>query len=73
MAELGFRPTEVQYKGSSYGSSCDTFYNRNTVTAGIHTEITRAGADSVLSALNYNVLRILVPDCTEHNERMTIV
>ena len=35
MAELGFRPTEVQYKGSSYGSSCDTFYNRNTVTAGI--------------------------------------
>ena len=44
MTELGLRPTKVQYNGRSYGSWCNTFYNRNTVTLGIHIEINRARA-----------------------------
>ena len=34
MTELGLRLTNVQYNGRSYGS-CNTFYNRNTVSLGI--------------------------------------
>ena len=32
MTELGLRLTNVQYNGRSYGSWCNTFYNRNTVS-----------------------------------------
>ena len=35
MTELGLRLTNVQYNGRSYGSWCNTFYNRNTVSLGI--------------------------------------
>ena len=45
MTELGLRPTNVQYNGRSYGSWCNTIYNRNTVTLGIHIEINRARAN----------------------------
>ena len=39
--ELGLRLTEVQYNGRSYGSWCNIFYSRNTVTSGNHIEINR--------------------------------
>ena len=42
MTELGLRQTKVQYNGRSCGSWCNTLYNRNTVTLGIHIEINRA-------------------------------
>ena len=42
MIELGLRLTNVQYNGRSYGSWCNTIYNRNTVSLGI--EIKRARA-----------------------------
>ena len=42
MTELGLRLTNVQYNGRSYGSWCNTFYNRKTVSLGI--EINRARA-----------------------------
>ena len=35
MTELDLRLTNVQYNGCSYGSWCNTFYNRNTVSLGI--------------------------------------
>ena len=35
MTELGLRLTKEQYNGCSYGSWCNTFYNRNTVSLGI--------------------------------------
>ena len=44
MTELGLRLTKAQYNGRSYGSWCNTIYNRNTVTLGIHIEINRARA-----------------------------
>ena len=44
MTELGLRQTKVQYNGRSCGSWCNTLYNRNTVTLGIHIEINRARA-----------------------------
>jgi hypothetical protein len=42
MTELGLRLTKVQYNGCSYGSWCNTYYNINTTTLGIHIEINRA-------------------------------
>ena len=36
MTELGLRPTNVQYNGRSFDSSCNTFYNRNTATIQIN-------------------------------------
>ena len=42
ITELGFRLTKVQYNGCNYCSCCNTFYNINTVTLGIHIEINKS-------------------------------